>query len=96
MKPYSVDLGKWTQFPKETQLLHIKAELSRATNAGLRGDRELEDGAYYRAIALLDATIVNRTSDEASRLRRYRDAVAALLGRGEYVAVSRVLMESIV
>jgi len=96
MKPYNVDLDKWKQFPKETQLMHIKTELSRATSAGLRGDVLLEKGAYYRAIALLDATIKNSTEKEASRLRQYRDAVASLLGQGEYAAISRVLMETIV
>jgi len=75
--------------------MHIKAELSRATSASLRGDRELEEGAYYRAIALLDATMMSRVGDEAVRLRKYRDALAALLGHGEYAAVSRLLAETI-
>ncbi|MDP3989318.1 MAG: hypothetical protein Q8P93_03735 [bacterium] len=95
MKPYSVDINKWAQFSPEVQLGHIKAELSRATRAGLRGDSELERGAYYRAIALLDATIALREEEEATRLRMYRDALAALLGGGEYAAVSRVLFDSI-
>ncbi len=95
MKPYSVDSQKWQLFPDTVQLQNIGAELSRAMHASARGDSELEEGAYYRALALFDATIPLREGGERMRLQTYRDAVAALLGRGEYGAVARVLLSGI-
>ncbi len=96
MKPYNVDNEKWKSFPEAIQLQNIGAELSRAMHASARGDKELEEGAYYRVLALLDASIPLREGEMRERLRNYRDAVAALLGHGEYGAVARVLLRELV
>lgn len=78
MKPYKVDQKKWDQFPKDMQLKHIAAELSRATQASLHGNDEWASGAYERAISMIDAALDDRKWEDKNRLYRLRDAIAAL------------------
>ena len=57
---YKVDQEKWNQFPVNIQLKNIAAELARATKAALynkKENRERINGAYERAITLIDASI---------------------------------------
>lgn len=78
MKPYKVDKEKWINFSKDLQLKHIAAELSRATQASLRGDSGWVSGAYERAISMIDASLEDSQWANRNLLYQLRDAVAAL------------------
>lgn len=78
MKPYKVDREKWNKFSKDMQLQHIAAELSRATEASLRGDKDWASGAYERAISMIDASLDDPRWQDKELLYQLRDAIAAL------------------
>lgn len=94
MKPYNVDYKKWQNFPPEIQMQNIAAELSRASSAGLYANvekKEQAQGAYERALALIDASIADPQWKEKRRLYELRDAIAALyVGYGD-PALSRFI-----
>lgn len=48
---------KWNGFSKETQILNIASELSRAKNWLIKGDREEVNNCIERALELADITI---------------------------------------
>lgn len=78
MKPYKVDQEKWNKFSKDIQLNHIAVELSRATQASLHGNNDWRDGAYERAISMIDASLDDPKWEDKKSLYRMRDALAAL------------------
>jgi len=90
-KPYKTDQEKWNKFPPGVQLKHIAAELSRATQASLRGNNDLEKSAYERAISLIDASIEDSQWQDKSMLYRLRDAVAALYAEKTNPAVGNFI-----
>jgi hypothetical protein len=78
VKPYKVDQGKWNNFSKNIQLQHIATELSRATQASLRHEKEWKDGAYERAISMIDASLEDPQWQDRGLLYSMRDTVSAL------------------
>ncbi len=80
---YKPNQQAWEAFPKDVQLGNISAEMVRATKAAQREDRQVRDpkvtGAYERALALIDATIMDpKWSDDRKKLYTLRDAIASL------------------
>ena len=95
MKPYKVDQKKWNEFSSAVQLQHIATELSRATQASLHNDKEWREGAYERAIALVDATIDNPNQKNKEFFYQLRDALAALYVGKADPAISRFIYTEI-
>lgn len=88
---YKVDQKKWNQFPADIQLKNIAAELARTTSAGLRTDREKENGAYKRAISLIDALIADPKWEAKKPLYQLRDAVSAAFAEKSNPAISNFI-----
>lgn len=95
MKPYKVDQKKWNQFSKDTQLKHIAAELSRATQASLRGNSDWVAGAYERAISMIDASLDDPRWKDKKLLYQLRDAIAALYAGQPDAAISNFIYTQI-
>lgn len=89
MKPYKVDQEKWNKFSKDIQLKHIAAELSRATQASLHGNNDWIEGAYERAISMVDASLDDPQWQDRGMLYQLRDAMAALYVDKANPAISR-------
>lgn len=94
-KPYKVDQEKWNKFSKETQLRHIAAEISRATQAALHENEEWVKGAYERAISMIDASLDDPQWVDKSLLYQLRDALAALYVGKIDPAISRFIYTQI-
>lgn len=95
MKPYKVDQEKWNRFSKSVQLKHIAAELSRATEASLRGNMDWIDGAYERAISMIDASLDDPQWKDRGLLYQLRDAIAALYAKKLDPAINRFIYTQI-
>jgi len=91
MKLYKVDQKKWQEFSKDAQLKNIAAEISRATHASLRGEEELVNGAYERAISMIDASLEDPRWADKSLFYELRDAIAALYARKVDPAISNFI-----
>lgn len=91
MKPYKVDKKKWNRFSKSIQLKHIAAELSRATQASLHGNEDWVNGAYERAIGMIDASIEDSKWEEKGKLYSLRDAITALYAEQANPAITNFI-----
>lgn len=92
---YKVEQEKWNRFPFDVQLKNIAAELARASSAGLRGDREKENGAYLRAISLIDASIADPKLEDKKSLYELRDTVSAAYAEKVNPAISNFIYTQI-
>ena len=72
---------------------HIAAELTRATNAGARGQVELEQEAMERSLILVNASLADPKWIDKKVLYRLRDALAALYAKHLDPALSRYIAE---
>ena len=95
---YKVDQEKWNRFPVNIQLKNIAAELARATQAALynkKENRERINGAYERAITLIDASLSDLKIRDKNPLYQLRDAVAALYASDANPALCRFVYNQI-
>lgn len=95
---YKVNQEKWNNFSADAQLKNIVAELARATQAALHGKKENQErinGAYERAISLVDASLADPKIKDKRSFYRLRDAVAALYVSDVDPAVSRFICSQI-
>ncbi len=70
---------RWARFGVDQQVLMIACELQRGSDWLARGDRELLQNCYERALRLTDLTIQTQTRRPFRReLLRWRDLVAQL------------------
>lgn len=72
---------------------HVATELARATSAGERGQRDLEEEALERSLVLVDASLVDPKWDDKKVLYRLRDALGALYAEHSDPALSRYISE---
>ena len=72
---------------------HIAAELTRATNAGARGQEDLEHEALERSLVLVDASLVDPKWVDKKSLYRLRDAIGALYAKHLDPALCRYIAE---
>ncbi len=94
-KPYQPNKERWLTFPKEVQMRHIAAELSRATSAGLHGHAGGGQEALERSLVLVDASLADPKWTDKKPLYRLRDALAALYATHFDPAVSRYIAETL-
>ncbi|MDP3735119.1 MAG: hypothetical protein Q8R39_01675 [bacterium] len=92
-KPYQPNSEKWQSFPRDVQMRHIAAELTRATSAGARGQGELEQESLERSLILVDASLADPQWNDKKALYRLRDALAALYAKHLDPALSRYIAE---
>lgn len=95
---YRVDIQKWHTFPPKIQLANIAAEFTRASQATLterESGEELRAGAYERALALIDASLLDPKWKDKQPLYELRDAAAALYSGAEIAAVSRFIASAL-
>lgn len=72
----TLTLEKWSKFPKQTQIMSIGAEISRAQNWQNLKDRQKVKECVERAIELADLTIKDiRWKDQLGDLLRIREAL---------------------
>lgn len=90
---YRVNQEKWSQFSRDTQLKNVAAELLRATKAslGVKENEAQKNGAYERALSLIDASIDDPKWQNKELLYQLRDAVAALYVGKADPAISRFI-----
>lgn len=96
---YQVDEKKWRAFSREVQTANIATEFSRAARAGLHGEiagEERREGAYERALALIDASINDPKWQDKTALYELRDATAALYDAPAHPAISRFIAGELV
>ncbi|TSC62819.1 MAG: hypothetical protein G01um101448_362 [Parcubacteria group bacterium Gr01-1014_48] len=72
---------------------NIATELTRATNAGARGQEDLEQEALERSLILVDASLSDPKWGDKKSLYRLRDAVSALYAERSDPALSRYIAE---
>jgi hypothetical protein len=53
----SLAAGRWRDFSLVEQMAHVGSEVSRALNWLEKGNRELSDSAFVRALELMDLTL---------------------------------------
>ena len=82
-------------FSPQMQQRHIAAELSRATAAGLRNNKVLEQESLWRALTLVDASIADPQWEDRAFLLRLREAIAALYAAPVNPALARFIMEDL-
>jgi hypothetical protein len=56
------DIEKWNALSFYQQMGNISSEVGRAMNAIKRGDKQSLQGAYFRGLDLIDATVPNLTT----------------------------------
>jgi hypothetical protein len=61
------DAQRWAKLSLYEQMGNIGSEVSRAMNAIRRGDESALEGAYYRGLDLIDATVANSPSEARRR-----------------------------
>ena len=95
---YKVDQKKWNKFSANIQLKNIAAELARATQAALYNKKENQqwiNGAYERAITLIDASLADSKQKDKNLLYQLRDVVAALYVGNADPAIGRFVCNQI-
>jgi hypothetical protein len=95
MKPYQPNKEKWLSFSRDAQMKNIAAELTRATSAGARGQRDLEQEALERSLILVDASLSDPKWNDKKSLYRLRDAIGALYAEHSDPALSRYIAEAL-
>ena len=81
MDSYSVDRERWNTLSLVQQLGNVSSEVGRAINAQRAGKTKRAEGAFDRALDLLDATIDGLVAQGSPRLKevlRAREAFVAL------------------
>lgn len=77
---YKVDQKKWEKFSKSEQLRNIAAEMTRATQTALHKKENIDwiNGAYERAISMIDSSINDSKWKNKNYLYKLRNAIASL------------------
>ena len=84
-------LERWQKFPKETQILNIAAEFSRAKNWLIKKDEEKVLNCLDRSFELIDLTVNDfKWKKSLKELLRFRDVLA-----GFYIKKNKDLDEFI-
>ncbi len=77
MSSHIFDIEKWAALSMFEQMGNIGSEVGRTMNAIRRGDEVAKQGAYYRGLDLIDATVASWTSEPRKReLLRARELFA--------------------
>lgn len=80
MSNHVFDSKKWAGLSLYEQMGNIGSEVGRAMNAMQRGDKTSMQGAYYRGLDLIDATVASWTSLARRReLLRAREQFATAI-----------------
>jgi hypothetical protein len=73
----NLTLEKWQKFPKETQILNIASEFSRAKHWLGKKDKDEVLNCLDRAFELIDLTVNDfKWGDSLKELLRFRDILA--------------------
>ena len=73
----NLTLEKWRKFPKETQILNIAAEFSRAKNWLAKKDKSEVLNCLNRSFELIDLTVNDlKWKKSLKELLRFRDVLA--------------------
>jgi hypothetical protein len=84
MSSHVFDADKWSQLSLCEQLGNIGSEVGRTMNAIHRGDEIAKQGAYYRGLDLIDATVASWSSQARKReLLRARELFATAVDTGK-------------
>jgi hypothetical protein len=83
MSSHVFDAAKWSRLSIYEQLGNIGSEVGRTMNAIRRGDEIAKQGAYYRGLDLIDATVASWTSESRKReLLRARELFSTAVDAG--------------
>ncbi|MBW3568926.1 hypothetical protein KY385_02235 [Candidatus Parcubacteria bacterium] len=69
MSKHVYDKKKWMEMPLFDQMGNISAEVGRALRAKQKGDQRSLEGAFYRGLDLLNATIQGLVERKSPRFR---------------------------
>ncbi|MCQ2174036.1 MAG: hypothetical protein MJY61_02745 [Bacteroidales bacterium] len=67
MENWTIDVDRWATMPLFEQMANIGSEVGRARKWLEKGKQQLAEGAFYRGLELVDATIRFGRSNMASR-----------------------------
>lgn len=67
MVNWTIDIDRWAAMPLMEQMANIGSEVGRARKWLVKDKPQLAEGAYYRGLELVDATIRSGRSNMASR-----------------------------
>ncbi len=77
MNSHVFDADKWAKLSLFEQMGNIGSEVGRTMNAMQRGDQASMQGAYYRSLDLIDATVASWSSTARRKeLLRAREELA--------------------
>ncbi len=75
------DASRWARLSLYEQMGNIGSEVGRAMNAMQRNDQPALEGAYYRGLDLIDATVASWSSEARRReLLRAREEFTSAVG----------------
>ena len=83
MSDHVFDHDKWARLSLFEQMGNIGSEVGRAMNAMQRGDQVSMQGAYYRSLDLIDATVASwpSTARRKELLRAREELTASIESR---------------
>jgi hypothetical protein len=81
-----VESRRWQELDVETQMANVGSEVGRAFKWRAKGNAQLAEGAFWRGLELLDATLADPKNLVRSReIRRARELFCSVYYRtGEY------------